>query len=1009
MGKRNLLTSAVDYLATASELRVAHLVRFDIPTPGGPVPAYLTDYHSDVEWDNKTYQAGKITKIGNVRQVQGLTNYKVSIDVAGEYQEELDRGLVSNANLSYIGNSIEVLRAYLDGSGSIIPFDKDTEGPMKLFIGDITDIEISEGVTSGISKVTWQCAGKFQDFDLVNGRITDDISHRGVVLEEGVEVSSDGAKRDAHQTDTGFQHANQTINIITKYTTQELRYKMQSRYFWQTDEMVEYEVDVVNELELGVDLSAKFLPKIYGVQKTAGIPVFIDAELNDPTQVYVVYAFSEGEIEGFLNFHINGKSVMCNSEQDKDDRVCLGNKANGDTVAAFKSTDSGYSDLVDELPIRRGGRRSSNIPLPYIEPTEVVDHSVGTSQGDHFSIANETGNKHLWVFHGTPNQEANSKLVEIASGGRFLNQKKWAEDKYGDGWGNLSDIQKNSYWDASCKLLDTSYIVMLFGITEEETTVPTLDGIVSGELVSTFDSVGTETSDQYSLNPVWQLRDYMVDTISGGSVDPILIDLPSFSKVAATLDVITDSYPDYYLTYWRYVGWKNTGTGVNRTLMQCNTLFRTETTVTKNIAKILKQFDGTLNIIGNKYYLSSENGDATISDIDIRDIKGSVKTKDLSNKNKWNSVQASIVDPGQGWGTNQVSFFSKEFLTQDNRIKKKGNISFNYITNYYTAREWAERSLNKSRFSREVSFTTSVKYLHLQPNDNVTFTYSRFNYDKKVFRVKAITLDSNGATVNITLEDFDQSIYLASDSIDVSGESTPTTTNALPPTGLEYVPLPDARFPTLIADSLEPNVHGILIWIAPSTTDILRYEVRDWLDLDPNYTVPSSTTIEDSGVEKNFILVTDLVSLQSYSFKVLSITTKGSISKYAVINYTNIITAPVLFSPITGFKASNVRLDGTFDGSVLSLIWDEFSHPAATDYVLEFWDIAGTTIYGTVNIVGLTNNTYEFTNVVNKAFYDDNNPGVLGAYRQFKIKIRVTNGLLVTDPNYRSSNEVELI
>jgi|TARA_B110000908_G_scaffold143345_1_gene172239 hypothetical protein len=1013
MSLRNLKPSALSYLASASSVKIAHLIRFDIPTTdaeGVPTvtPAYLTDYGSNITWNSKTYQAGKITKVGSVKQGQGLINYKMSIDVAGEYQEELDRGLIENLQYSYVGNEIEVLRAYLDDTGAIIAFDQDTDGPMQYFIGDITNIDISEGIVSGNSKVSWKCAGKFQDFELINGRMTDDSSHRGIVTNSstGLAEPSVGAKTEAHQNDTGFQHANQTIEVVSSYLTTVNKYKMKSRYPWQSDKLVSYEEEVERELELGVSLAAKFLPKIYGVQKVSGIPVFIDALKTDATQVYIVYAFAEGEIDGFLNFHIDGQSILCTSQKDVEARVCVGSTANGDTLSAYSSTSSNYNQVIGEAPrkYRFDSEWESGGYIDPIPPVVDKDSTIGTAQNDFFTITTDTGTKEIEVFHGTSNQAAASSLVSIAQdpNGGFLRQDAWyAKEHEKD-----SSVQRNDYWNAQSQLLDTAYVVVKIQISEEETEMPELEAVISGSLVSTFDAAGTESELQYTLDPVWQLRDYMVDNICGGNLPEELVDIDSFYKVSLKHSVQTTSYEDTFLTYWRYNGWKTAPIAGQdsgqRDVMQCNFAIKTENVVTKNISSMLAQFDGTLNIVGGKYRLTVEDNSAPIANIHVSEIKGSIKTKDLSNKNKWNSVQASIVDPGQGWATNSVNFFNSDFLAQDNGIKKKGNIQFNGITNYYTAREWAQRQLNKSRYSRELQFTTYFKYLYLQPNDNVTLTYDRFGYDNKTFRVKATTLKTDGL-VDVTLEDFDSSIYSVQDSPDLGGEVTPSSPPALPPQNLEFITLPDARFSIATTE----DVHGILVWDTAPVSEILRYNIRDWQEVSADYTVPTSQVISDSGVNKHYIVITDLNAVKDYTFKVLTVAKTGKLSKYAVLTFSNSKVTPISFNPVTNFRSIDT-IAGEFTGTDLVVAWDENSNTVSSRYELSISD-SSNSLLRTEYISKGNENPYTYTLAKNMIDYAAANGGNIGAIRDLQIKIRVTNGFLEGDASFVSSEWTNLI
>ncbi|AZV01997.1 tail fiber protein [Aeromonas phage Akh-2] len=75
--------------------------------------------------------------------------------------------------------------------------------------------------------------------------------------------------------------------------------------------LVEYYETVEKSVDLSFNLSAKYLPVIYGTQFVGGIPIFADTDKNNPNTVWVVYAVCEGEIEGFLDIHIDDKPLIC--------------------------------------------------------------------------------------------------------------------------------------------------------------------------------------------------------------------------------------------------------------------------------------------------------------------------------------------------------------------------------------------------------------------------------------------------------------------------------------------------------------------------------------------------------------------------------------------------------------------------------------------------------------------------------------------------------------------------
>jgi hypothetical protein len=1023
---RNLLTSAIDYLATASTVKIAHLVRLELTTSTeeSKVYIYLTDYTSDVTWDGKVYQAGRVSRVGDVRQTTGITNYKLSITVAGEFKEELDRALVENTNESYVGREIQVLRAFLDDTDSIIPFDKDTNGPMQYFIGDITNVNVSEGVVSGNSTVTWECAGKFSDFEKVNGRITDDKSHRGLetdtnqFLEDGVtpnpnygkEVPGDGARVPAHQTDTGFQHAARSVDLVSKYTTKETRYKLKKSWFGLKTSLKEYQVDVERTVELGIDLSAKYLPKVYGVRKVPGIPVFVDTLKNNPSVVYVVYAFCEGPIDAFLNFYLDGQSLICSSAEESNSELCLGNQANGDTVSAFMSN-SAQPDInaIEEARYRSyySQYREDYVPL-LPPPTPTFEDRIGgtrhakngTSETVYkFSITGSTGVKQITAFHGYPDQNAAQELVSIAAAGNFAGQAEWAV---------RTGRPASEYWDNNTRLLNTAYIVYKFSITEEETTLPEIDAVVSGSLVSTYDEFGNETPNQYTLNPVWQLLDYMTDPICGGGLPKNVIDFKSFKQVADIMDSITESYENNFLTYWRYLGWKlrpsDPASEALRTFMQTNVVLETSNTVTSNIESLLNQFDGTINILGGKYHLSVETDDAPVADIDISEVIGSITTKDQTSKDKWNSIQANIVDPAKGWSSTQINFFNSEYLSQDKGVQNKGNVSFPYITNYYTAREWAQRQLNKSRYSRKITLTTYYKYCYLFPNSNVTLRYPRFWGDTaKKFRVSEITLKSDGK-VSLFLEDYDSDVFSYTKSQDESGENNHNPSpSPLPPTNLEYIKLPNPSYPYAVN---EDDTYGLLVWDPSPSPSIIRYDVRDWKEESGDYTVPISTIILKDGTDvKHYIPIKGLEVGNSYRFKVRALDSSGKYSKYAVLYYTaGSSDVPVGLAPVGSFWSDNVSSDGMFSGSQVTVKWTSSPSPRTSTYEIQVLAEDSTTVLRSV-LLDTTYSSYTYGLVDNMQDYNTNT-GKVGAYRKFTFRIRATNGYSEGDPNFTYSEWV---
>ena len=145
--------------------------------------------------------------------------------------------------------------------------------------------------------------------------------------------------------------------------------------------------------------------------------------------------------------------------------------------------------------------------------------------------------------------------------------------------------------------------------------------------------------------------------------------------------------------------------------------------------------------------------------IEQEDIVGSLTIKDEGLSKSYNSLSASIVDPANNFNTRSVSFFNSEYLKQDRGVVRSGSYQLEGITNYYNARLAVEQTLNRSRFSRKVSFTLRPVGLALSPGDIIRVKYPRFGWDTgKYFRIQSLTYQTN-CMVSIVATEHDDSIY----------------------------------------------------------------------------------------------------------------------------------------------------------------------------------------------------------------------------------------------------------
>lgn len=933
---RGISSTAQSYLNNTSRVRIANLVRIVIAES---VYIYLTDYGKNITFKGYSYVSGKLKSISNLRQSKDLNTQTINLILSGAVTEEVTRFLEDGTSL--LDNRVTIWQAYLDDNNNIIPWDPITGDPYIWFQGKISSGSISDSLSlsASSSSITWVCSNDFYDFDQIAGRFTDDTSHRGLVVSGGSLVPSGAARRPEYQEDYGFYHANKSVAFLGKYQTQEERYKLKSHRSGglsglmggKSYDLESYWETVTREVDLSFDLSAKYLPVIYGVQKTSGIPIFADTELNNPNSVWVVYAVCEGEIEGFLDIIIDDKPMICFNDADDKDRVCFGRKqVNGDTMNVIASGQSGTP--------------SGQAP---------------SSHGQEYVYDDGDGAIHIWTFHGLANQTAAQVLIDRAATGGFFLQNDAAA---GPEW-----------WDSRYKLLDTAYIVVNFKLSSNRTNIPSIDMEVSGRKIRQFTDVNTSTTNKTSIILPFQILDYLTSEIFGPGIPLTSINIQSIVDCANLCKLQDLSYDYSWNKYWRYIGWDSWSNSY-RYKMQTNVILDSSNTTFKNIQSMLDQGIMSLNLFNGQYFLTMERDETPVIHIDGEQLlEGSIQVNDTTGKSKFNSVQASLLDPSNNWKSTAVTFFNSTYLAEDNYSEKKMGLTMEYITNYYTARSIIERELKKSRYTREVSITLPFMYFGLLPNDPVTLSYDRYGFDTKNFLVSEIDYYSNGR-YSVTLQEYAPDVFINSNHVDNSSNQVPTIVNLiLPPRSLAYTPEN-----TKGVDNL--GINGYLTWTASVTSKVLYYTVYISGQLDP-------IVVDVVNGQANYSLPISNLPADNYTFEVRAVDGNGFRSKAAVISVN--VNASYNLASVSNFVVTNRTGDDAnqFQGGYVTLSWNpnpEETLVPGLYYDLEIYNNLGTMLRN-VSIQNI--HTYTYTLAFMKADYLAAT-GSLGIYREYSFRIK---------------------
>mgnify|MGYP001579800969 FL=1 len=405
------------------------------------------------------------------------------------------------ANPSFLNKNVEVHKVFIDpetgeikGNASIL-----------IFKGLITKTNINEDPSKS-SRVTWTLNSHWADFTRIQGRMTSDETHRALTT-EGTPQRDATLKKD-YADDMGFMHGDTSVNVLATYQEkyQELEVKTSSHGLFGVKTKVQTQmVDKFRDrdVKLAIEMSAKYLPVVYGVRKVPGIPVFADTPSNDPDTIYVVYAICEGEIEALYDIYVDGQPLICLNKADYDDRnttvsepssavLCAGRADKGETL----SGSTAITGVVNSYPPGKQSRF-------YDEPRHVqdgmvfdqYDHAmgewnsavtgyqslgnkvsvsggntsdVGIRNNQQFKLTNPQNIK-LWFHSGRFDQEANSQLINIATSTKFKRQADYF----------TSDEE---YWSPNHRLLDTTYVVAEITVTEEASDIPELEFVVKGKI-----------------------------------------------------------------------------------------------------------------------------------------------------------------------------------------------------------------------------------------------------------------------------------------------------------------------------------------------------------------------------------------------------------------------------------------------------------------------------------------------------------------------------------------------
>ena len=430
----------------------------------------------------------QVTPVDSTLVDQSAQEYSISL--VSEELSALVTAKGSTLYSSYINREVFIYRAHLN------PENGEFYGaPILIFRGIISKGSVKDDVTNS-SRVTWNLTSHWGDFVRIQGRLTSDSFHRALDIFGNPDVRS--LIRESYAGDLGFMHAERAINIAAVYQSKEIRYEMKKRGglagLFGGKKLIEKEVMVDRSVNLEFNLSSKYLPVVYGVQRIDSLPIFADSLYNDPNTVYVAYAICEGEIGGVYDIYIDEDSSVCIDQRDADNRdrlqvptdqwdsisvVCNGRADSGDVLAAanryseevYDDYDGDFSDL-DSFYL---DYRSVAIPgqLNNLNNNNNTSGGMGLQHEDPFFFGSPIDAEFI-IHTGKEFQKANQVLAKLGLEQAFKIQRDYFDGDLGN------------YWTQSHTLLDTAYAVGKFTISEGEVTIPKYEFVVRGKILDCY-------------------------------------------------------------------------------------------------------------------------------------------------------------------------------------------------------------------------------------------------------------------------------------------------------------------------------------------------------------------------------------------------------------------------------------------------------------------------------------------------------------------------------------------
>ena len=326
-----------------------------------------------------------------------------------------------------------------------------------------------------------------------------------------------------------------------------------------------------------------------------------------------------------------------------------------------------------------------------------------------------------------------------------------------------------SSWTSNHRLRGISYLAMKFKWNQDAFGgLPVVHAEIKGRKVYNANLDGTKTGGtgshredtestwEYSSNPVWCTLDYMRNSRFGLGIANSYFD-DNYADWQTAADVCTEQVTPY-----------TSGSNIN--LLDMNGVVDTKQKTIDILKMMVNGFRGYLNYANGEYRVLSESTGSASVTLTEDNILGGLKVSSMDKNGRYNRVIITFINPDKNYQTDEAQwppiddsgFSSAErhstMKTADGGFLLEGRFDYPTITSKYQAQELAEVILRRSRNNMNVALKVDATGLDLMVGEIVNITHATPGFSAKPFRIQGMQVGAD-LTTELQLTEYQANYY----------------------------------------------------------------------------------------------------------------------------------------------------------------------------------------------------------------------------------------------------------